>query len=86
MYMIFSLQKLSKAAEKNGFVILAQISAVLTSHVTNDIVSIQIVSEASRPVGHPALVTGAFFSINRRAFFTRAWRFEFYHFWGFQLT
>jgi hypothetical protein len=48
MYMIFSLQKLSKPAEKNRFVslvevLLEQIYAVLTSHVTNDTVSIQIV-------------------------------------------
>lgn len=51
MYMIFSLQKLSKPAEKkNRFVslvevLLEQIYAVLTSHVTNDTVSIQIVYE-----------------------------------------
>ena len=50
MYMIFSLQKLSNPAEKNRFVslvevLLEQIYAVLTSHVTNDTVSIQIVYE-----------------------------------------
>ena len=50
MYMIFSLQKLSKPAEKNRFVSLVevlqeQIYTVLTSHVTNDTVSIQIVYE-----------------------------------------